>query len=151
MSFTFDAREWRRGMWTMLETHIMMSLLIFRLTFLLMLHLGFLMDLTIAHMVLVHERVVLCLDALVSTNALIVVFIPHIGMVSPLEVSILTLSRVALTVHSFPIVVHITIAQMVRCKGSQRLPRVVWLSAGFLRFFSLTPSLSHRPSLTLCR
>jgi hypothetical protein len=106
----------------MLETHIMMSLLIFRLTFLLMLHLGFLMDLTIAHTVLVHERVVLCLDALVSTNALIVVFIPRIGMVSPLEVSILTLSQVALTVHSFPIVVHITLAQMVRCKGSQRLP-----------------------------
>jgi hypothetical protein len=33
MSFAFGAREWRRGVWTMLETHIMMSLLIFRLTF----------------------------------------------------------------------------------------------------------------------
>jgi hypothetical protein len=50
------------------------------------------MDLTIAHIVLVHERVVLCLDTLVSTHALIVVFVPHVGMVSPLEVPILTLS-----------------------------------------------------------
>jgi hypothetical protein len=39
----------------MLKTHIMMSLLIFRLTFLLVLHLIFLMYLTIAHMILVHE------------------------------------------------------------------------------------------------
>jgi hypothetical protein len=60
----------------MLETSIMMSLLIFRLAFLLVLHLIFLMDLTIAHMVLVHERVVLCLDTLVTAHALIVVFIP---------------------------------------------------------------------------
>jgi hypothetical protein len=77
----------------------------------------FLMDLTIAHVVLVHERVVLCLDAFVSTHALIVVFIPRIGMVFPLEVSILTLSQVTLTVHAFPIVVHVPLAQMVRCKG----------------------------------
>jgi hypothetical protein len=76
----------------MLETQIMMSLLIFCLTFLLVLHLIFLMDLTIARMILVHERVVLCLDALVLTHALIMVFIPHIGMVFLLEVSILTLS-----------------------------------------------------------
>jgi hypothetical protein len=60
----------------MLETSIMMSLLIFRLTFLLVLHLICLMDLTIAHMVLVQERVVLCLDTLVAAHALIVVFIP---------------------------------------------------------------------------
>jgi hypothetical protein len=101
----------------MLETHIMMSLLIFCLTFLLVLCLIFLMDLTITHMVFVHERVVLCLDALMSTHALIVVFIPHVGMVFPLEVSILTLSRVALMVHTFPAVVHVPLAQMVRCKG----------------------------------
>jgi hypothetical protein len=92
MSFAFSTREWIRDVWTMLETQIMMSLLIFCLTFLLVLHLIFLMDLTIAHMILVHERVVLCLDALVLTHALIMVFIPHIGMVFPLEVSILTLS-----------------------------------------------------------
>jgi hypothetical protein len=104
-------------MWTMLETHIMMSLLTFRLAFLLVLRLIFLIDLTIAHMVLVHERVVLCLDALMSTHAFIVAFVPRVGMVFPLEVSILTLSRVALTVHTFPVVVHIPLAQMVRCKG----------------------------------
>jgi hypothetical protein len=63
-------------MWTVLETHIMTGLLIFCLTFLLMLRLIFLRDLTIAHMVLVHERVVLCLDALMSTHPLIVVFVP---------------------------------------------------------------------------
>jgi hypothetical protein len=34
-----------------------------------------------------------------------------------LEVSILTLSQVALTVHAFTIVVHVSLAQMVRCKG----------------------------------
>jgi hypothetical protein len=101
-------------MWTMLETHIMMSLLIFCLTFLIVLHLIFLMDLTIAHMVLIHERVVLCLDTMVSTHALIVVFVTRIGMVVPLEVSILTLSQVALIVHAFPIVVHVPLAQIVR-------------------------------------
>jgi hypothetical protein len=76
----------------MLETNIMMSLLIFCLTFLLVLRLDFILCLTIAHMVLVHEIMVLCLDALVSIHALIVEFIPHVGMVFPLEVSILTLS-----------------------------------------------------------
>jgi hypothetical protein len=101
----------------MLETHIMLNSLIFCLTFLLMLYLIFLMDLTIAHMVLVHKRVVLCLDALMLTHALIMVFVPCIGMVFLLEVSILTLSRVALTVHAFPVVVHVPLAQMVRCKG----------------------------------
>jgi hypothetical protein len=62
MSFSFGAKEWRRGMRTMLETHIMMSLLIFHLIFLLVLRLIFLMDLTITHMILVHKRVGLCLD-----------------------------------------------------------------------------------------
>jgi hypothetical protein len=90
MSFAFGATEWRRGVWTILETHIMMSLLIFHVTYLLMLRLVFHMDLTITHVVLVHERVVLCLDALMLTHALIVVFIPHVGMVFPLEVNILT-------------------------------------------------------------
>jgi hypothetical protein len=61
-------------MWTMLETHIKMSSLIFCLTFLLVLCLIFFMDLTIDHMVLVHNRVALCLDALVLTHVLIVVF-----------------------------------------------------------------------------
>jgi hypothetical protein len=64
-NFAFDAREWRRGVWTMLETYIMMSLLIFHLTFLFVFRLIFLMNLTITHMVLVHERVILCLNNLV--------------------------------------------------------------------------------------
>jgi hypothetical protein len=76
----------------MLETGIMMSLLIFCLTFVVVLHLVSFMDLTIAHMVLVHERITLCLDALVITHVLIVIIVPHVGMVFPLEVSILTLS-----------------------------------------------------------
>jgi hypothetical protein len=78
----------------MLETHIVVSLLIFYLTFLFVLRLVFLMDLTITHMLLVHERVDMCLDALVSTHSLIMVSVPHVGMVFLLEVSILTLSRV---------------------------------------------------------
>jgi hypothetical protein len=76
----------------MLKIHIMMSLFIFRLTFLLVLRLAFLMDLTITRMVLVHERVASCLDALVSTHFLIVVFVPRVGMVFPLDVSFLNLS-----------------------------------------------------------
>jgi hypothetical protein len=39
------------------------------------------MDLTITHMVLVHERVVLCLDALILTHVIIVVIVPHVGPV----------------------------------------------------------------------
>jgi hypothetical protein len=55
ISFVFDAREWRRSVLIMLETRIIMSSSIFRLTFLLVLCLIFLMDLAMAHMVLVHE------------------------------------------------------------------------------------------------
>jgi hypothetical protein len=69
----------------MLETHNVVSLLIscialilmFRLSFTLMLHLTLLhvlfldslMDLTIAHMVLVHERTTLSLDALIIATS----------------------------------------------------------------------------------
>jgi hypothetical protein len=117
MSSTSVAREWRLGALIMLETHIMMSLLIFYLVLLLVLHLISFIDLTIAHVVLVHERIALCLDALVIAHILIVVIILHVGMVFQLEVPILTLSRVALMVHAFPVVVHAPLAQMVRCKG----------------------------------
>jgi hypothetical protein len=41
---------------------------------------------------------------------------PRVGMILPLEVTILTLSRVALTIHIFPIVVHVPLAQIVKCK-----------------------------------
>jgi hypothetical protein len=72
----------------MLETHIVMSSLIFCLVLTLMfclallhaLFLSSLMDLTIAHMVLVHERTALSLDALVTTHVLIVVIIFRVGL-----------------------------------------------------------------------
>jgi hypothetical protein len=77
----------------MLETHIVMSSLIFRLTLslvlclalLLLLCLISLMDLTIAHMVLVYERTTLCLDALVMAHVLIMVIISRVGLVFLLE------------------------------------------------------------------
>jgi hypothetical protein len=85
------------------------------LALLLMLCVISLMDLTITHMVLVQERVALCLDALVSTHFLIVVLIPRVGTVLLLEVSILTLSPDTWTVHIFPVMVHVPLDQMVRC------------------------------------
>jgi hypothetical protein len=109
-------REWRRGTLIMLETRIVMSLLIFCLV-LLMLRLISFMDLTITHVVLVHGRIALCPDTLVMAHILIMVIVPRVGMIFLLEVPILTLSRVALMVHAFPIVVHTPLAQMVRCKG----------------------------------
>jgi hypothetical protein len=78
----------------MLETHIVMSSLIFQLVLilifclvltlvlclalLLVLCLSSLMDLTIAHMVLVHERTALSLDTLVMVHVLIVVIISRV-------------------------------------------------------------------------
>jgi hypothetical protein len=101
MSFAFDGRELRGGMLSMLETHIVMSSLIFRLTFTLVLRLALfhvlclalflvlflssLMDLTIAHMVLVHERTALSLDALNTAHVLIMVIVFHVGLISLLE------------------------------------------------------------------
>jgi hypothetical protein len=101
----------------MLETHIVMSLLIFCLVLLLVLYLISFMDLTIAPIIFVRGTIALSVDALVTTHALIIVIIPCVGMVFPLEVPILTLSRVTLTVHAFPIVDHVPLAQMVKCKG----------------------------------
>jgi hypothetical protein len=84
----------------MIETHIMMSSLSFDLVLTLILHLalilvlclGSLMDLTIAHMIFVHERTALCLDALDMGHVLIVVIISHVGLVFLLELLTLTLS-----------------------------------------------------------
>jgi hypothetical protein len=109
----------------MLETHIVMSSLIFLLALsltlclalLLMLCLVSLMDLTITHMVLVHERTTLCLDALVMAHVLIVVIISRVGPVFLLEGLTLTLSRDTWAVHIFSVVAHIPLDQMVRCKG----------------------------------
>jgi hypothetical protein len=101
MSFTSDVGELRGGVLSMPKTHIVMSLLIshivlilmFRLTFTLVLHLTLLhvlflssfMDLTIAHMILVHERTVLSLDALVTTHVLIVVIVSRVDLAFLLE------------------------------------------------------------------
>jgi hypothetical protein len=116
MSFASDRRELRGGVLSMLETHIVMSslifclvlILMFRLTFtlvllltlshvlclalLLVLCLSSLMDPTITHMVLVHERTALSLDALITAHVLIVVTVSRVGLVFPLEGPFLTLS-----------------------------------------------------------
>jgi hypothetical protein len=140
MSFSFGERE-LRGVLSMLETHIVMSslishlilILMFRLTFtlvpllalshvlclslLLVLCLNLLMDPTIAHMVLVHERTALSLDALVTTHVIIVVIISRVGLIFQLEGPSPPLSRDTWTVHAFPIMVHVPLDQVVRCKG----------------------------------
>jgi hypothetical protein len=108
MSFASDISELRSGVLIMLETHIVMSSLIFHLVLILVLHLAFtlvlhltlllvpcqisLVDLTIAHMILVHERTALSLDALIMAHDLIVVIVSHIGLVFLLEGLTLTLS-----------------------------------------------------------
>jgi hypothetical protein len=81
-----------------------------------MLHINSFMDLTITHMILVHERIALCLDTLVMAHILIVVIVPHIGTVFLLEDLILTLNQDTWMVHIFPIMVHVPLAQMVRYK-----------------------------------
>jgi hypothetical protein len=115
----------RRDALSTQETDILMSSLILRpaltlvlrLTLLLMLCLNFLMDLTIAHVVSVHVRTALCLDALDMTHVLIVVFISHVALVFLLEGATVTLSRDTWAVHVFPIVVHVPLGQVVRCEG----------------------------------
>jgi hypothetical protein len=97
MSFASDVRELREDLLSMLETHIMMSLLISHLILILMFRLAFtlvlrltllhvfflssLMDLTIPHMVLVHKRTALSLDALIVAHVLVMVIIYHVGLV----------------------------------------------------------------------
>jgi hypothetical protein len=133
MSFASGRRELRGGMLSILETHIVMSSLIFRLVLILMFRFVFtlvlllalfhvlclssLMDLTIAHMVLVHERTALSLDALVTAHVLVVVIISHVCLVFLLEGPSPTLSRDTWMVHTFPVVVHVPLDQVVRCKG----------------------------------
>jgi hypothetical protein len=116
MSFTSVIRELRRDALIMLETHIVLSSLTFRLILILVLHLASLMDLTIAHMILVHERIVLCLDALVTTHVLIVVIVCRVGLVFMVEGLTLTLSLDTWTIYVFPIVVHVPLVQIVKCK-----------------------------------
>jgi uncharacterized protein YjeT (DUF2065 family) len=75
------------------------------------------MDLTIAHMVLVCERIALYLDDLVAAHVLIVVIGSRVGLVFLLEGLTLTLSPDTWMVHVFPVVVHIPLGQVVKCKG----------------------------------
>jgi hypothetical protein len=99
MSFASIARELRGCALSMLETHIVMSSLIFHLALTLVLHLTLLLmlclssmiDLTITHMVLVHERTALCLYALITAHILIVVIVSHVNSVFLLEGLALTL------------------------------------------------------------
>jgi hypothetical protein len=106
------------------ETHIVISFLIFCLApsltlclaLLLVLCLSLLMDLTITHMVLVHERTALSLDAFVTAHILIVVIVSRVVPFFLLEGLTLTLSQNTSTVHIFPIVAHVPLGQMVRCK-----------------------------------
>jgi hypothetical protein len=96
----------------------------FRLAFTLVLHLALfhvlflnsLMDLTITHMVLVHERTALSLDALVTAHVLVVVIVSHVCLVFLLEGPTPTFSRDTWMVHVFPIVVHIPLDEVMRCK-----------------------------------
>jgi hypothetical protein len=97
MSFASGVRGLRGSALSMLETHVVISSLIFDLvlilvfclvltlvpclTLLLVLCIISLMDLIITHMVLVHERTALCLDALDTAHVLIVVIVPHVGPV----------------------------------------------------------------------
>jgi hypothetical protein len=133
MSFASDGRELRGGVLSMLETHIVMSSLIFRIVLIPMFCLAFtlmfrlaifhvlclssLIDLTIAHMALVYERTVLSLDAFVTAHVLVVVTVSRVGLVFPLEGPFPTLSRDTWTVHAFPVVVHVPFGQVVRYKG----------------------------------
>jgi hypothetical protein len=114
MSFASGGRELRVGVLSILEIHIVMSSLIFRLALILMFRLALtlvlclalfhvlclalllvlclssLMDLTIAHMILVHERTALCPDALDMTHILVVVIVSHVGLVHVLIVVIVS-------------------------------------------------------------
>jgi hypothetical protein len=67
--------------------------------------------------VLVRERMTLCLDALIMAHILIVVIISYVCPVFLLEGLTLTLSRDTWMVQVFPIIAHVSLSQMVRCKG----------------------------------
>jgi hypothetical protein len=124
MSFASDVRDLRGDTLSMLETHVVMSSLIFclvltlvlRLALLHMIFLSSLMDLTITHMVLVHERTVLSLDALVMGHILIVVIVSRIDLVFLQDSFTPVLSRDTWTVHVFPIIVLVPLVQMVMYK-----------------------------------
>jgi hypothetical protein len=68
-------------------------------------------------MLLVHERTTLSLDALVIAHTLIMLIVSRVGLVFLLEGLTPTLSRDTWMVHIFPVVVHVPLSQVVRCKG----------------------------------
>jgi hypothetical protein len=100
----------------MLETHVVMSSLIFCLVLILVLHLISFMDLTITYMVLIHERTTLCLDAMVTAHVLIMMIVSCVGTIFLLEGLTLALSQDTWTVNIFPVVVHVPLVQMVSYK-----------------------------------
>jgi hypothetical protein len=125
MSVASGARGLRGDALIMPETHIVMSFLIFSLalsltlclTLFLVLCLSSLMDLTITHMVLVYERTILSLYALVTVYVLIVVIVSHLDLFILLEGPTPSLSRDTWMIHVFPVMVHVPLSQVVRCKG----------------------------------
>jgi hypothetical protein len=122
--------------------------LVLRLTHLLVLCLISLMDLTIAHMILVHKRIALCLDALVTAHILIVMVIPHVGMVFLLEGLTLALSRDTWTIHIFPIVGHVTQSNdevQKTMKTSSGHMVKCWIPKIYLTYLSTESSTSSRP------
>jgi hypothetical protein len=74
------------------------------------------MDLTIAHMILVHKRTALSIYALVTAHVFIVVIVSCIGLIFLHEGFTFVLSRDTWTVHIFSVVVHVSPIQMVMCK-----------------------------------
>jgi hypothetical protein len=91
-------------------------ILVLRLVLLLVLCLASFMDITITHIILVHERTSLCLDALVTAHVLIMVIVSRVGTIFLLEGLTLSLRPDTCTVHIFPIIVHIPLVQTVMCK-----------------------------------
>jgi hypothetical protein len=123
-SFASDIRDLREGALSLLETHIVMSFLIFRLVLTLMLHLALLhalflsslMDLTIIHMVLVHKRTDLSIDTLVTAHVLIMMIVSHVGLVFMHESFTPVLRRDTWTVHVFTVMVLVPLVRTVMCK-----------------------------------
>jgi hypothetical protein len=60
------------------------------------------------------------------------VIVFRVGPIFLLEGLTLTLSPDTWTIHIFPVVIHVPLVQMVKCKGMLRHTLIVWLSAGFL-------------------
>jgi hypothetical protein len=109
MSFAFDEIELRRGATSMLETHIMTSSLIC--------HLVLILVFCLAHILVLRERTALCLDTLDTAHVLIVVIVSRVGLIFLLEGLTSTLNQDTWMVHVFPVMVHVPLGQMVRCKG----------------------------------